>query len=178
MVSQSQPFSVTETVAIAQQTIAILQSLQAQSTANFASCLYVYDVPAQQILTASDALLTLLGYPSDRSASGHFALGDLVHPADLAGLADHFQRFTTLPYGEVIAIEYRMLKADHTWAWLRSQETPLSQTQQGFPQQIIGLIQDLTHTRSKAANPPPHRKIRLRRQSARPLGPRQIVLAR
>jgi PAS domain S-box-containing protein len=122
-----------------------IQRLQAQTVNRVPSSLYIYDLVDQYTLHSTSGIAELLGYPpQDLGAKSAIRMGDLIHSVDLERVADHYQRFTCLLESEVIAVEYRMLRPDGTWCWLRSQETPLVMAIDGFPLQIIGLIQDIT----------------------------------
>jgi hypothetical protein len=95
----------------------------------------------------------MLGYSADViHAMGPTGLASLIHPDDLTLVSKHYQRFTTLKAGEVITIDYRMKQLNGSWCWLRSQETPLVMAIDGFPIQILGIVQiipksRMTHTR-------------------------------
>lgn len=100
---------------------------------------YIYDLVEQRNLSGSCSVSSMLGYLS--ALDEPLSLAGLIHPDDLNRVAEHFHRFTTLHYDEVIYIEYRMRRADGRWCWLRSQETPLVMAIDGFPLQILGIVQ-------------------------------------
>jgi PAS domain S-box-containing protein len=127
------------------QVIEVLGWLQAQTTNCLPNSVYIYDLIDQYTPCSSGSVAEMLGYTPDEVESlDALGLGGLIHPADLQLVSDHFQRFTTLCKGEVIAIEYRMQRSDGTWCWLRSQEASLIQAIDGFPLQVLGLVQDIT----------------------------------
>jgi len=130
--------------ALSQRIIEILKQLQPHTEHWTPGCFYVYDLIEQHTVNSSDSVATLLGYTADAvHQMGVLGLASLIHPDDLDRVAQYYQRFATLPAG-AISIHYRMKRADGNWCWLHSQETPLVQAIDGFPLQILGLIQILT----------------------------------
>ena len=119
---------------------------------NSAEIVYLYDVVNQCNLSESCSLAAWLGYSAHSSeVKAALGLAHLIHLDDLPRVAAHFQRFPTLPAGKTIALNYRMRHANGQWHWLYSQETALVQAQNGYPLQILGIIQDLTERRRSAA---------------------------
>ncbi|HSM82563.1 MAG TPA: PAS domain-containing protein [Nodosilinea sp.] len=90
----------------------------------------------------SNPVTSLLGYTAEASgAPEDLSLGHLICPDDLDRVAEHFQSLSTLRHGEMITLEYRMRHADGTWRWLRSYESSLITARDGFPLQILGIVQ-------------------------------------
>lgn len=114
--------------------------------------IYIYDLVEQRNLGGSCSVAKMLDYPC--GVKEPFGLASLIHPDDLNRVADYFQKFSTLRYDEVVRIEYRMRRADGDWCWLRSQETPLVMAIDGFPLQILGIIQLIPPTASPEAPHP------------------------
>jgi PAS domain S-box-containing protein len=139
------PHKTTGFVPLPQRIIEGLGRFQTNSPNTALSSIYIYDLVDQQTLYASCSVAAMLGYTADAIHDmGPIGLANLIHPDDLERVAAHYQRFTALLYGEVIAIEYRMQRADGAWCWLRSQETPLVQAIDGFPLQVLGIVQVMT----------------------------------
>jgi PAS domain S-box-containing protein len=106
---------------------------------------YIYDLVNQCNLCVSCSITQLLGYSTATlPTNAALTLADLIHPDDLEYVVEHFQRFATLREGEMITLDYRMLHADGQWHWLCSQEMSFNQAIDGFPLQILGIIQDMT----------------------------------
>jgi PAS domain S-box-containing protein len=106
---------------------------------------YIYDLVDQRKIYSSQSLTAMLGYAADEiETTQTLDLAELLHPDDLERVSQHFQRFSSLREGEIIDVVYRMKRADGQWCWLRSQETPLVQAVDGFPLQLLGVIQDIT----------------------------------
>lgn len=122
-----------------------LGRLQAQTSLTLLGRVYVYDVIEQHRLSTSCSVAAMLGYTADEiDRMGSVGLASLIHPNDLNHVSEHYQRFTTLQPGEVITVHYRMRQADKTWCWLRSEETPLVSAIDGFPLQLLGIVQVIT----------------------------------
>ncbi|HEY9617081.1 MAG TPA: PAS domain-containing protein [Microcoleaceae cyanobacterium] len=133
------------TVASPWQVIKVLGHLQAQSNRQSLSSVYIYDLVNQCNICSSLSIARLLGYSSnDPLAMEELGFAHLIHPDDLEQVAVHFQRFTALTAGDVIEVTYRMRRSDGKWCWLHSQETLFVQTTDGFPLQVLGLIQAVT----------------------------------
>jgi PAS domain S-box-containing protein len=148
------PEFINTAVPSSQRVIEILAQLQAQAREPIPSCVYIYDLVEQHTIYSSTSVAAILGYASAQIDSlGFLGLAKLIHPLDLQKVSEHFQRFLTLREGEVIAVEYRMKRPDGTWGWLRSHDIQLVQAIDGFPLQVLGIIQDITqyspHARSK-----------------------------
>jgi PAS domain-containing protein len=107
---------------------------------------YIYDLTTQQILYATGSVPDMLGYSADTvHEMGPFGLAKLIDPDDLDSVAEHYQQFYTLNYGDVLEIKYRMQRADGTWCRLRSEATPsMSESANGFPVQVLGVIQPIS----------------------------------
>jgi PAS domain S-box-containing protein len=130
---------------LTQRLIEAIGRLQAQPTHTILGSIYIYDLVDQRTICASCSVATILGYSADTIAAlGPIGLSSLIHPDDLNLVSEHYQRFATLRYGDVISVTYRMKRADGTWCWLHSQETSLVQAIDGFPLQILGIIDDIT----------------------------------
>ncbi len=128
-----------------QRLIETVGRLQAQTPNPRLGSIYVYDLVNQCTLSASCSVVTMLGYTADAiHVMGASGLANLIHPNDLNRVSEHYQRFASLRSGEVITLNYRMKRADGTWCWLHSQETLLVVADNGFPLQILGMIQIIT----------------------------------
>lgn len=139
-----------------QQMIEGLGRLQRHAGDREPNSIYIYDLVEQRTLCTSYSVAAMLGYTADAiQEMGPTGLASLIHLSDLNRVAEHYQRFTTLSFGQVITIEYRMKQADGSWCRLYSQETPLVIAIDGFPLQILGMIQKAPQP---AANPCPVRR--------------------
>jgi PAS domain S-box-containing protein len=130
---------------IAQRALEVLSRLQPHPIGSVPNSVYIYDLVEQRTLCASASLPAMVGYtPDEIHAMGAGGLASLIHPDDLKSVSERYERFATLKSEEVIAIEYRLKRPDGTWCYLRSQETSLRQAIDGFPLQVLGLVEDIT----------------------------------
>jgi hypothetical protein len=128
-----------------QHLIEVLGQLQARTANTVSSSIYIYDLVDQHTFCTSYPVAVMLGYTAEAiHAMGPVGLASFIHPDDLNQVAAHYQRFSMLLPGEVISVEYRMQRANGKWCRLRSQETSLVQAIDGFPLQVLGLLQVIT----------------------------------
>jgi PAS domain S-box-containing protein len=131
--------------AFSKRVIDALGQLQPQTNSSTPSRVYIYDLIDQHTLYANCSVAELLGYPAPETQTAEpIQLASLIHSDDLERVAEHYQRFSTLRPGEVITVDYRMKRADGTWRWFHAQETTLLHANDGFPLQILGMLQDLS----------------------------------
>lgn len=163
--------------AVPQLIVKVLEQLHTQSRDTLPTTVaYIYDLIEQRIVYTTGSVAAMLGYGSEEiQAMEPLGLAKLIHPDDLIEVADHYQHFSTVQYGEVIAVEYRMRRADGMWCWLCSQETAFEAAIDGSPRQILGVIQTLTES-----SPLPSREAMLFRRSFKQqkLIPRKTVVAK
>lgn len=118
-----------------------LQKLQGKASEHVLRRVYVYDLVKQYTIHSDYSTATLLGYSTNEiDTLTSRGLECLIHPDDLDLVSAHFQRLTLLRSGDVITLEYRMRRADDTWCWLCSVETPLILGKNGLPLRILGIV--------------------------------------
>ena len=128
-----------------QQIVEALERLQIQTANSILGSVYVYDLVNQSNLYTNCSVASILGYTAEAIHSIKDAgLAYLIHPDDLNLVSEYYQQFTTLKFDKVITTCYRMRRSDGGWCWLRSRETPLLMAIDGFPLQILGIIQVAT----------------------------------
>jgi PAS domain S-box-containing protein len=106
---------------------------------------YIYDLVAQRLLYINPQLVELLGYTFQElePMDGDGLLG-LLHPDDVVPFRENFKRWCKAKDAQTFESEYRIRRKDGEWRWLRSRETVLERTPDGFPCQILGITQDIT----------------------------------
>ncbi|MGP1386307.1 MAG: PAS domain-containing protein [Thainema sp.] len=125
-----------------QRLIEALRQLQIHESSKILGRVYVYDLIDQRTIYSSCSVAAILGYTAKAiHVMGPERLARLIHPEELEAVSEYYQRFASLKYGEVVAINYRMKQADGSWYWLYSQETPLVTASDGLPIQILGVTQ-------------------------------------
>lgn len=107
-----------------------------------AGTLYVFDLIQQCNVYSSCPIAKILGYEFDYTKNlKSVGSAHLIHPDHLEAVAAHYQRFGSLRGEAVITLDYQMLCPNGNWCWLRSRETALVQAPQGFPLQVMGMVQ-------------------------------------
>lgn len=114
--------------------------------------LYIYDVREQRNVYVNYELATLLDYTAEEiHAMGSALLPTLIHPEDMPHVGEHFARLAGAKDGEVCAVEYRMRHRNGTWCWFQARDTAFSYDEDGTLRQIIGTVQDTTHSKHMQA---------------------------
>ncbi|MFN8459298.1 MAG: PAS domain S-box protein [Anaerolineae bacterium] len=107
--------------------------------------IYLYDVIEHTIVYANSQILSMLGYtPIEMQTMGSRILLSLVHPDDLATVAQYFKELGADTGGSVFENEYRLKHSNGAWRWLRSRDVVFNRTVEGLPQQILGTADDIT----------------------------------
>ncbi|MBO9999696.1 MAG: PAS domain S-box protein [Cyanobacteria bacterium SID2] len=107
--------------------------------------IYVYDLVAKRNVYVNGQVKQLLGYtPNQIQTMSSQFLTLVAHPSDLHLLTRQHQRFSELSEDEVLASEYRVRGASGDWRWVHSREAVLTNTPEGQPAQIVGIVQDIT----------------------------------
>ncbi|AFZ24121.1 PAS domain S-box [Cylindrospermum stagnale PCC 7417] len=110
--------------------------------------LYLYDLVGQENFYVNHKIAQLWGYtPEQIKAMGIELFNQLMHPDDLVRLPSHFEQFKRSGSGEVLTLEYRIQHANGEWRWFCSYETVFRRTADGLPQQILGIVFDITERR-------------------------------
>ncbi len=114
--------------------------------------IYVYDLCKRRNLYVNRAGQHILGDPITMDTIEGSADYSLIHPDDVERMAESYKRFEALEDFEVVEIEYRMRNAEGNYIWLRNRAVVFSRASDGKPEQILGIIQDITeHKKSNEA---------------------------
>lgn len=107
--------------------------------------LYIYDLTEQRNIYVNREIGAVLGYtPEEIRAIGSGLFVRLIHPDDLAGVAEQTEKLYTLKDGEAQETEYRMQHKDGAWRWLRSRDSIFARDENGRATQTLGIAQDIT----------------------------------
>ncbi|HEX7622074.1 MAG TPA: ATP-binding protein [Anaeromyxobacteraceae bacterium] len=107
--------------------------------------LYLLDVRRGRNVFVSRSVEQVVGRtPREIAGLGEAFLVTLIHPDDLHRLRGGYQRFASLPDGEMVEHEYRLRHADETWRWVRSRDRIFSRTPSGEPELVLGVARDVT----------------------------------
>ncbi len=114
-------------------------------TPNF---LYIYDLTTNSNIYCNPFVSELLGYtPLELQKFKDGLLEELIHPEDLPSVKQHFSNCFLLEDDKYLEIEYRIKNTQGQWHWLQDKNTIFSRNQEGEPEQILGVAQDVTQTR-------------------------------
>ena len=109
---------------------------------------FLYSLREKRTLWTNNRDLNSLGYPAEyvRALTESDVVG-LSHPDELEGLHAIAERIARLEDGQVAEREYRLRHADGSWRWFRSRAVVSSRDPSGRPDQIVGVVEDLTERR-------------------------------
>ncbi|MDY6783509.1 MAG: PAS domain S-box protein [Cyanobacteriota bacterium] len=109
------------------------------------SILYLYDLIEQRNVYCNREITSLLGYqPDEIQPMGALFLTTLVHPEDRDRVADYLRRFHGARDNEIFELEYRLRDVGGCWRWFLSRNTLFLKRADGRPQQILGMLTDIT----------------------------------
>ena len=107
--------------------------------------LYIYDLTEQRNIYVNREVGAMLGYtPEEIRAMGSALFSRLIHPDDLAGVAEQTEKIFALKDGEAHETEYRMQRKEGGWRWLRSRDSIFARDESGRATQTLGIAQDIT----------------------------------
>lgn len=107
---------------------------------------YIYDIIEKINIYSNDGIQRVLGYtPDELKIMGNRLISELMHPADF----DLYMKKITPRYeqatdNEIITHTYRMKHKNGEWRWLESNERIYRRLPDNKPQQIFGVIHDIT----------------------------------
>ena len=112
--------------------------------------IYIYDLNKQKNVYSNTGIINILGYSAKEvKRMGNKLLPTLVHPDDFA---DYIKKilplYQTADDGELIEHEYRMKRKDGVYCWLHSKESIFTRNPDGSPNQIFGLVSDITERKA------------------------------
>lgn len=107
--------------------------------------LYIYDLQKSAHVYENRSFAETLGYaPGDPDAPANTYAPTIIHPDDMDALAVRIGEFAELPDGGITQSEFRVRRADGTYAWIHVRETVFARHPNGRPSQILGVVIDVT----------------------------------
>ena len=108
--------------------------------------IYVYDIVEKKNKYSNQGIEKILGYSvAEIQSLGANMLITLMHPDDFEDYVEKIlPRYQQLQDKEVLTHEYRMKHKKGSWRWLRSKESIFLRGDEGSPEQIFGLISEIT----------------------------------
>ncbi|MBD2465060.1 PAS domain S-box protein [Oscillatoria sp. FACHB-1407] len=111
--------------------------------------LYVYDFIENQMIYSNRDTANLLNRQgnltdTDNDAAKDYALRASLHLDDLVQVSEWRQQWYTMTEGNVLQREYRLNQGNGESRYFQCQETLFSRTDEGAPQQVLGVAVDIT----------------------------------
>lgn len=111
----------------------------------------VYDIIKMEIRFYSKSLFEFLGYSADdESSEKPFSVNHkykYIHPDDADYVKETDAKIYSLADDETLDIEYRAKHKNGQWVWLRRVTSVFSRTEEGKPEQILNVFEDVTQNR-------------------------------
>ena len=107
---------------------------------------YIYDIINKKNVYCNDGIHRVLGYSvAEIKKMGDKLLSDVMHPDDWKRyLKEIIPKYAKAKDREIIPNEYRMKHKNGTWIWLECSEQIYLRQPNGSPQQVFGVIHDIT----------------------------------
>lgn len=113
------------------------------------SLLYIYDLAEGKNIYSNATGMQVLGYtPEEIIALGENFMSTLMHPEERDKNGQHLERLLCAKEGEILEAEYRIRHRNGEWRWLSDRQTVFKASPEGFPQQILGVAQDITERKN------------------------------
>ncbi len=110
--------------------------------------LYLFDLNRRRNVWANAKNSRIFGLSNEEiSTMGEAAVGQLVHPDDLAEIDAHQLRLRAASDGEVNEVEYRVRHVSGEWRWLRSRDVVFHRDAHGRATLVLGSGEDVTERR-------------------------------
>lgn len=108
--------------------------------------IYIYDLKNQENVYVNREIFRGLGYTVDEIRQmGNSMLSRLMHPDDLIKYQkETLPAYAKLPDGKIHIQEFRICDTSGNWHWFYCKEAIYKRDASGNPEQIFGLISDIT----------------------------------
>ncbi len=107
---------------------------------------YIYDIINKKNTYCNNTIQKILGYSVEElQEMGDKLISILMHPDDMEKyLKEIIPKYVKAKDDEIIFNEYRMKHKNGNWIWLECNEQIYKRLPNGAPQQIFGIIHDIT----------------------------------
>ncbi|AOP33004.1 PAS domain-containing sensor histidine kinase [Leptospira tipperaryensis] len=111
--------------------------------------LYIYDILEKKNVYSNNGIEIVLGYSVEELQSmGDKLVSGLMHPDDYETyVREVLPRYEKASDKDLIEHQYRMRHIDGNWRWLISRELIYKRNPNGSPEQIFGIIYDITKSK-------------------------------
>jgi PAS domain S-box-containing protein len=113
--------------------------------------IYIFDLVKKSSVYSNDGVIHILGYTSDEvKKMNTLLLPKLMHPDDYEEyLTTTMKKYATLKDNEILSTHFRMLHKDRHYRWVLANEIVYRRLDNGEPEQIFGIIHDITNLKEK-----------------------------
>jgi PAS domain S-box-containing protein len=105
---------------------------------------YVMNLDNSNVIYASRLIALEIGYSEAEVDAVNHPLLDIMHPADRKHFLDHLDEVKRSKPGEVLSLEYRLIRHDGTIAWFVDRNTIFTRKPSGAGQTKIGITHEIT----------------------------------
>jgi two-component system, chemotaxis family, sensor kinase Cph1 len=111
--------------------------------------IYIYDIVERKNVYVNEGIQKILGYTDQEiKEMGSEIISRLMDPGDFEiYLRETVPRYLAAVDDELIEHQYRMRHKNGSWHWLDSKEQIFQRQEDGSPQQIFGMVEDVTESR-------------------------------
>lgn len=106
--------------------------------------LIISNLQTGQVVLQNRPLEFMTGASKNDSAAGNHLIDAVIHPEDRGKLENYLHNLNSLKPGETTEIELRISIPDHERQWFLRRDTVFSMNQDGSPEEILSLYQDVT----------------------------------
>jgi len=107
--------------------------------------LCVFEIATRRLLYCNSRVHQVLGWdPADLDAFGTGLFEKVVHPEDLARVAQGMIEATRSDDDRAVVLEYRTLHGSGDWLWLRARLAVFARNPDGSPRELLMASEDIT----------------------------------
>jgi diguanylate cyclase (GGDEF)-like protein/PAS domain S-box-containing protein len=138
----------TTALSLANQNLQASQKFAERITTLIPDIIYIYDINKKQNIYCNPFINEVLGFTVEKIQNYQSnLLTELIHPADLELVEQHFEKCYLLEEDNYLETEYRIKDIKGEWHWFHDKNTIFKRDLNGQPQQILGIAQDITNNK-------------------------------
>jgi PAS domain S-box-containing protein len=113
--------------------------------------LYIYDIVKKCSIYSNEGVLKILGYSVDEILQmGSSMMQKIMHPDDyIEYLNTTVKKYAALKDNEILTTQFRLLNKQGNFHWVLANEIVYRRFDNGEPEQIFGIIHDITNLKEK-----------------------------
>ena len=135
----------TSALTIANRDLQASQNFGERITNLIPNLVYIYDLEQNQNTYCNPFIEEIIGFTaSDIQNYKTNLLAELIHSEDIELVEQHFKKCFFLEEDDYLEVEYRIKDKRGEWHWFHDRNTVFKKNNDGRPQQILGIAQDIT----------------------------------